>query len=390
MNKWVTPVMVLFFALLFVTATSTVFQPVEAALGDIVVPDDYPTIQAAVFAATEGDVIYVTAGSYPENVKVYKPISLVGEDIDRTRIIGNWDENSLWPITITCSGVTVTGFSLVDSWVGVCIAGAHDCTISGNKILNNHFGIMLRSASGNTITANIIESAKSGACGIEATDASNNIIKANQITAIPAGIEIRDTRTFPVQEITVQNNSILDNTLTDCSGIAIGLGLTKENLLTGNTISNSNIAISCGWTENNKIYHNNFVENAKQVMAGPGPTWWKSNEVWYSIDKWDNGSEGNYWSSYTGVDANNDGIGDTPYTVSEKNTDNYPLMKPTSSEPAVNPNSLISSPTSTATPLNSEPFPTGQAIAITTSVTVAAVGLFIFFKKSAIITKGNQ
>ena len=43
---------------------------------------------------------------------------------------------------------------------------------------------------------------------------------------------------------------------------------------------------------------------------------------------WDNGSQGNYWSNYTGTDNNGDGIGDTPYLVYENNQDNYPLMNP--------------------------------------------------------------
>jgi hypothetical protein len=36
----------------------------------------------------------------------------------------------------------------------------------------------------------------------------------------------------------------------------------------------------------------------------------------------------NYWSDYTGVDANHDGIGDTPYVIDANNTkkDHYPLM----------------------------------------------------------------
>src|SRR5208337_2623103 len=36
--------------------------------------------------------------------------------------------------------------------------------------------------------------------------------------------------------------------------------------------------------------------------------------------------EGNYWSDYSGVDANRDGIGDTPYVIDANNTDNFPLM----------------------------------------------------------------
>ena len=47
-----------------------------------------------------------------------------------------------------------------------------------------------------------------------------------------------------------------------------------------------------------------------------------------SVNVWDNGSNGNYWSDYTGDDAGGDGIGDTPYVIDENNQDRYPLMKP--------------------------------------------------------------
>jgi len=35
-------------------------------------------------------------------------------------------------------------------------------------------------------------------------------------------------------------------------------------------------------------------------------------------------SGGNYWSDYIGIDANHDGIGDTPYTIDANNIDRYP------------------------------------------------------------------
>jgi len=47
-----------------------------------------------------------------------------------------------------------------------------------------------------------------------------------------------------------------------------------------------------------------------------------------SINSWDSGSRGNYWSNYNGTDDNGDGIGDSPHFVYENNQDNYPLMNP--------------------------------------------------------------
>ncbi|GAI90489.1 unnamed protein product, partial [marine sediment metagenome] len=42
---------------------------------------------------------------------------------------------------------------------------------------------------------------------------------------------------------------------------------------------------------------------------------------------WDNGTIGNYWDDYAGLDANDDGIGDTPYMIpgTVGDQDNYPV-----------------------------------------------------------------
>jgi hypothetical protein len=42
----------------------------------------------------------------------------------------------------------------------------------------------------------------------------------------------------------------------------------------------------------------------------------------------DNGSIGNYWSDYSGIDSEPDGIGDTPYNISGTagSVDNYPIL----------------------------------------------------------------
>jgi parallel beta-helix repeat protein len=85
-------------------------------------------------------------------------------------------------------------------------------------------------------------------------------------------------------------------------------------------------------SSDNRFYHNNFIFGPQStglyLMIG-------------STDTWDDGypSGGNYWSDYTGIDANGDGIGDTSYVIDPdvmySDQDHYPLMNPYGSARAI-------------------------------------------------------
>lgn len=99
-----------------------------------------------------------------------------------------------------------------------------------------------------------------------------------------------------------------------------------NNIICGNTIQrNYGGGIIMSNSNENLIYHNNFILNQPQVAGNIG------------INTWDQGypSGGNYWSNYIGADnysginqdePGSDGIGDTPYVLNTNNKDNYPLM----------------------------------------------------------------
>ena len=83
------------------------FQPAKPEPTTIIVPDDYPTIQAAINAANDGDTVFVRNGTYYENVVVNKPVSLVGEDKQTTNIDGN---NTGYCARIQSNGVVLENF----------------------------------------------------------------------------------------------------------------------------------------------------------------------------------------------------------------------------------------------------------------------------------------
>ncbi len=141
---------------------------------------------------------------------------------------------------------------------------------------------------------------------------NNNIISGNKLTRnYWSGILLRDESSHN----TISGNNIRDS----YKGIDLLSG--SNNSIVGNNITNcgSGGGISLYESSDNIIYHNNFVDNTFfQVYS------------YASTNVWDDGypSGGNYWSDYTGVDSNRDGIGDSWYNITEGNIDHYPLMGP--------------------------------------------------------------
>ncbi|MHA1333652.1 MAG: right-handed parallel beta-helix repeat-containing protein, partial [Candidatus Odinarchaeia archaeon] len=114
------------------------FQVFSASDADIVVPDDYPTIQQAIDAAASGNVIYVRAGTYEEDLTITKSLTIIGENMQTTIIKGTGTSST---ITVTADSVTITGFTITGATSapnsGVYLNGASDCSITGNNITSN-------------------------------------------------------------------------------------------------------------------------------------------------------------------------------------------------------------------------------------------------------------
>jgi len=205
-----------------------------------------------------------------------------------------------------------------NSYAGIYLCYSNNNSIFGNTITNHSHGIDFARSSNNVISGNVVTN--NTYQGIELYENSlNNSIFGNTVTNNQYGIWLHHYSDYNY----VAKNTVTNNTV----GIRLSEDA-KHNRISENDILANGIGIGLvAFAENNLVYHNNFINNTDQVDTYP----WISNV-------WDSGypSGGNYWSDYTGVDTNGDGIGDTPYVIDVDNQDRYPLMHPWSPLPIHN------------------------------------------------------
>lgn len=309
-----------------------------------------PTIQALINAASNGQAITVPAGTYYENVLVNKSVTLTATSethvyaLNSTKHVFEVTANNVEIVGFTLSGANkyAPGFDASEWASGIHLHNVSKAQIYGNTIYNNTNGISLYRSNSNTMYSNTIKQ-NTMAAGIHLLWSDHNNIIGNTVTQNYYGIFLRASNSNTIARNNVTKNGVPHS----CAGIAIMTGgsnnivegnTIQDNIayiglelngvyntrVTGNTIARNpwyGIAVSAGVGDlttpinnNNSLYLNNFINNTVQYYID------------MSTNQWDNGTRGNYWSDYKGVDLNLDGIGDTSYTLDTYNTDRYPLM----------------------------------------------------------------
>ena len=195
-----------------------------------------------------------------------------------------------------------------NTFVGMLIGESEEVTLSNNKISNSEMGVALGLSQYITIMDNEIYDCVGGLIYFSAYryTAMGNNIHDNEL----GGFGMMESEFCVFSENILDNNNMSIYIMND----------NYKNTITDNIIQNNEqygVFIEDPLNSDNLIYMNYFYSNNISAMDNG------------TLNYWDNGEIGNYWDDYDGVDADNDGIGDTPFNItgSAGSIDNYPIWE---------------------------------------------------------------
>jgi len=302
------------------------------------------------------------------NVPPYRPMPQYNSILNNT-IQGSLENG----ITISGNSNVVANNAILDAMVGIMLMGSRDNIVTNNRVIPEHHpdpwgGIVLWNwCVNNTIANNTVktENPKGIIDGIEVVRSVNNRIEGNVVENLIGGITLSyahnnviannnlsdiwrgidpmhsySPSSDAIQLYHSSNNTIINNQISRAQSNAIILwDMSKNNVLQANvidssyngiglhyssdnnTIANNEVGRIGSWTivleesNENVAYHNSFLDPIIETYDD-------------GMNYWNLEGHGNYWGDYEGQDIDGDGIGDAPYHILPRGTDDFPLMNP--------------------------------------------------------------
>lgn len=244
-------------SVVFSVLGAEIVTPVKATTTWIV-PEDFATIQEAVYAASPGDTVIVNAGTYAEGqIKIYRRLTLLANG---TVTIDGLKEGNV--LLVSADSVIIEGFTVVNSGVGWGLSGillqnVQDCVVLRNTAINNTNGIGVTGLGYNVVKENL---ATDNQIGIGLYNTRSNAVEGNTVRNNLHGI-----RLYRSHENLIKGNVAIDNgVLPGQLGIGIyleqdsDLNSIEENFVSGNRWTG---IMAWGGSDLNVIAENDISES---------------------------------------------------------------------------------------------------------------------------------
>ncbi|MBA4449569.1 hypothetical protein FHK94_07540, partial [Cylindrospermopsis raciborskii CS-506_D] len=230
----------------------------------------YTTIQAAINAASDGDIIEVQAGTYAEQLTIDKQLTIRGPNSEKT---GNASDRIGEAVVTFPAGITVTAPSLITVNVsGVTIEGLE---LRSNDYLINKFPYLIETNKVNNLTVrnNHMYGGEVGIYVLTSNDKTVNrsglLIEGNYIDGGPY-VNSKFNRGIYVQSTagTIQNNTVINTNI----GIQyLPYANPVGGTIRGNTVSAGSIGLYHNYQDKGAApvtWENNVVSVAQNDRAG--------------------------------------------------------------------------------------------------------------------------